>query len=90
MDPAAIEPGLSGAAERLSEDDRATAAEEHFRAAALRQQRLRAEAAAQASRPGVCANCQAACLPQAIYCDDECRADHERRRRVLARQGRVG
>lgn len=72
--------------ERLSADDMATRREGEFLQHALRRQ---AEAAAKAAgHPGICANCGARCLPQARYCDDDCRADHERRQAVLARQGR--
>lgn len=70
--------------ERLSsDDDLATRREEEFRAAALRQAARRVEQA----QPGTCANCGAACLPQAVYCDPDCRADHEARRLRAARQG---
>lgn len=73
-------------AERLSADDMATRREEEFRAVALRLQR---QAAIAADLPGgVCANCGAQCLPQLRYCDADCRADHEARAAVLARQGR--
>ena len=74
--------------ERLSDDDMATRREEQFRELALRQ-RAATAAAAQAT-PGMCANCGQACLPQAVYCDADCRADHEARRRVASRQGRAG
>lgn len=63
----------------------ATAREAQFTAAAL----------AVARRPvvqaplGRCANCQAQCLPTAKYCDEDCRADHERRLATLRRQGIV-
>lgn len=73
--------------ERLGPDDMATRREGEFLAAALRRQALRA--AADAAAPGTCSNCGDRCLPQAVYCDADCRADHERRRRVLARQGGV-
>lgn len=78
-------------AERLGPDDMATRREGEFLAAALRAQSQAAarDALAPATTPGICANCRAVCLPLAVYCDDECRADHEHRRRVLARQGRV-
>lgn len=76
--------------ERLSADDMATRREGEFLAAALQTQRAAAAvAAAAAGTTGRCANCGERCLPQARYCDDECRADHEHRVRVLARQGRV-
>jgi uncharacterized OB-fold protein len=78
-------------AERLSADDMATQREGEFLRAALETQRAAAaRAAVAAGTTGRCANCGARCLPQARYCDDECRADHEHRQRVLARQGRVG
>lgn len=65
-------------AERLSADDQATRRAEEFLAAALDVQRLRA-AGGEVVQPGVCTNCGERCLPQAVYCDRECRADHERR-----------
>lgn len=77
-------------AERLSADDMATRREGEFLEAALQAQRAGAAlAAAQAGATGRCANCGERCAPLARYCDDECRADHEQRQRVLARQGRV-
>ncbi len=71
--------------ERLGLDDMATRREEEFREAALRSQALKA--AAESAAPGTCANCGDRCLPLAVYCDPDCRADHERRLRVRARQG---
>lgn len=63
-------------AERLSADDMATRREEEFRARAL----LQAQASAPPpGRPGVCTNCGARCLPLAVYCDEDCRADHQER-----------
>lgn len=38
--------------------------------------------------PGWCANCGAECLPRAVYCDEDCRGDHEARLQALARAGR--
>lgn len=40
------------------------------------------------AKPGTCANCGAACLPLAVYCDEDCQADHAHRQQILARQGR--
>ena len=74
--------------DRLCPDDEATRREGEFLADALSRQ-ARAAAAGDGSRPGRCANCGAACLPLAKYCDEDCRADHERRLRVLYRQGRA-
>jgi len=72
-------------AERLSADDLATLRAEQFTAAALAAHR----GGAQPSRPGTCANCGCGCLPAAVYCDDDCRADHQHRQGVLRRQGRA-
>lgn len=72
--------------ERLSADDQATQREGQFLAAALAAQQQ--AAARHRHTPGVCANCQARCLPLAVFCDEDCRADHEHRQRVLQRQGR--
>lgn len=81
----AIADAVDGA-ERLSADDQATQREGQFLAAALAaQQQL---AARLRHPPGVCANCQAQCLPLAVFCDEDCRADHEHRQLVLQRQGR--
>lgn len=71
--------------ERLSADDMATRREEEFRAAALMQARV-----GPAGTPGVCSNCDAPCLPLAVYCDQACRADHERRRAADRIAGRGG
>jgi len=74
--------------ERLSEDDQATQREAEFLSRALLQQRLRA-AGEPAAVQGVCTNCTARCLPLAVYCDPECRTDHEERLVRLARAGRA-
>lgn len=77
--------------ERLGQDDMATRREGEFLAAALELQRDRAAASRAAAegvkRLGRCFNCGELCLPQAVYCDLDCRADHEKRLRVRARQG---
>lgn len=72
--------------ERLSADDMATRREGEFLQRALLNQR--AGSAAAAGRPGVCTNCGAACLPRAVYCDEDCRADHERQLRHTRRTSR--
>jgi hypothetical protein len=64
-------------------DDQASRAEAHFLDAALRAQR----AAAVSASPGRCANCREPCLPRAVYCDEGCRDDHERRLCASARRG---
>lgn len=72
--------------ERLGPDDMATMhTEQLFNAAMLDHQR--AVAKVPASEPGVCTNCGEACLPLAVYCDDDCRSDHEQRVRTQQRQG---
>lgn len=68
------------ATERLSPDDMATLHETQLREAALLEQRLAAEK--HRSTPGICSNCGEACLPAAVYCDADCRHDHERRLRA--------
>lgn len=88
-EPAAYDPERDQA-ERLSADDMATQREGEFLAAALKAQRDGAALhAARAGATGRCANCGERCAPLARYCDDECRADHEHRQQVLARQGRA-
>lgn len=72
-------------AERLSADDMATRTEAEFLAAALRHQQLQASMPGPA--PGMCANCGSVCLPRAVYCDEGCRSDHERRLAVRSRTG---
>ena len=39
--------------------------------------------------PGVCSNCGEQCLPCAVYCDAECREDHEARVRRSSIEGRA-
>ena len=72
--------------ERMSADDQATLAEQQHLTYALHAQRQVASTQARA-RPGTCANCAAQCLPQAVYCDADCRADHENRQLAKARLG---
>lgn len=74
--------------ERLSADDLATRREGEFLADALDMQRRRAEAMNR-STPGVCTHCGEVCLPLAVYCDDDCRADHELRMQRRQRLGRL-
>ncbi len=75
--------------ERLSADDLATVREAEFLADALRAQQLQAEREAAAPR-GVCVNCGERCLPRAVYCDEDCKADHEARVAAQRRAGRSG
>ncbi len=64
--------------------DQAQMAADLFLSAAWQRQQQRAQALPEGT-PGVCSNCTQRCLPMAVYCDEECRADHERRERVHAR-----
>lgn len=73
--------------ERLSPDDQATLREEQFLQFA-RITQMAIAAAAPRSRQGVCSNCGEACMPHVVYCDDDCRTDHQHRESVLKRQGR--
>lgn len=73
------------ASERLSADDLACLhADQLLNAAMLDHQR--AAAKVESSRPGVCMNCGSVCLPLAVYCDDDCRSDHEHRVQTQRRQ----
>lgn len=74
--------------ERLSADDQATQREAEFLAHALLAQQLKARNGL-AVQQGVCTWCQQACMPRTVYCDSECRADHEDELATLARQGRA-
>jgi len=71
--------------ERMSADDMATRREAEFLQAALAAQQ-RAHAAPVAP-PGVCRYCKARCMPAAVYCDEDCRADHEAEQAIRRRQG---
>ena len=72
-------------AERLGEDDMATLREGEFRQVALADHQRQVERAAPIAR-GICINCEEQCHPLAVYCDADCRADHERRVRAQALQ----
>jgi hypothetical protein len=72
--------------ERLSEEDMAARREAEFLADSLAVQKLRAHGGDVIER-GVCSNCGGVCLPRAVYCDEDCRSDHEARLRQLARRG---
>lgn len=77
---------LSDTTERMGLDDMATLREQqHLQAALIHQA---AKARQTRGQQGVCSNCGARCHPSTVYCDEDCRGDHEHRTRVLARQGR--
>lgn len=77
---------LNDTTERLGPDDMATLREAQYLQAALFSQAARAERSR--GTPGTCSNCGAQCHPSAVYCDEDCRSDHEHRESILARQGR--
>lgn len=72
--------------DRVMEDDQAAYRAQEFRERALLIQRLHA-ANGLASVPGHCANCGEPCLPLAVYCDADCRDDHEFRLALVSRIG---
>jgi hypothetical protein len=72
--------------ERLSAEDMAARTAEQMQAGALLAHQLRAAGGAYIQR-GMCCNCGARCLPAAVYCDAECKSDHEVRTLAQARQG---
>jgi hypothetical protein len=78
------------AAERLSQDDRAAAAADLYLAGALakHQAQRRAAMPSTAAPVGICANCEAV-VAGARWCDEDCRADAERRARVQPGGGRA-
>lgn len=76
---APIRPELRDPSEHLTADDQAALQSAQFAERALLVQRLAASAAPRAV-PGRCANCGGACAAPAVYCDEDCREDHERRR----------
>ena len=85
MSQFALLPDAGDEPERLSADDMATRREEEFLVAALREQAARA-ALVKADK-GKCSNCGEACLPLAVYCDADCRDDHEARQRMASGRG---
>ncbi len=82
-----IEPNYADPTEIRTLDDMASQQEALHLAMAIKQHQV--QAAKHQRRPGVCANCNEPCLPQAVYCDEGCRDDHERRLRSLRLQGRA-
>jgi hypothetical protein len=80
--------GQQCSTDRLSADDMATQREAEFLADALLAQQLKA-AGGMSVLPGVCTYCRQRCMARTVYCDADCRADHEAELRTLARQGRA-
>ncbi len=85
-DDGAAAPGEIDDLERLSPDDQATRREAELLADAIAQQQLRASRMP-SSKPGVCTNCGEQCIPTAVFCDADCREDHELRTRRAERRG---
>lgn len=75
-----LRPELRDPSEHLTADDQAALQAAQFEERALLAHML-AAAAAPRPVPGVCANCAGICTAPAVYCDEDCREDHERRRR---------
>lgn len=71
--------------DRLGADDLATLRDGQFTASAIAAQLARG--AVRQSTPGRCLNCQASIEAPAIYCDDDCRDDHEAREKIARRKG---
>jgi uncharacterized OB-fold protein len=86
MSPSFIPEGERDRCEVRTADDQATDREVEFRELALLNQRL-ASAREPRAVPGVCTNCGERCLPLAVYCDPDCRDDHEHRLIRLAGRG---
>lgn len=71
--------------ERLGEDDLAAVRAGEFQQVAMLEHEIRARLPG--SVPGVCTNCGEVCLPAAVFCDGDCREDHEKRERTSRRTG---
>lgn len=84
--------GLIGEWDRtevLNDEDMAAHRADEFLALAKLDHETRARGGAVILR-GVCSFCDQACSPLAVYCDADCRDDHERELAALARAGRAG
>lgn len=78
---ALLGPGDGEPPDRVSEDDMPAHLEALFLAQALRR-----VPATPVGEPGRCGNCGQACMPNAVYCDADCRDDHELRLRAGGRR----
>ena len=84
--------GITGEWDRTElrpEDDLAAHRADGFLALALFEHHSRALAAPALPRGG-CASCGERCLPAAVYCDPDCRADHELQMAARRRNGTPG
>ena len=84
--------GITGEWDRTelrSQDDLAAHRADEFQALALLEHGSRALAAPSLPR-GVCASCGERCVPAAVYCDADCRADHELQLDARRRNGAPG
>jgi len=73
--------------ELVSESDLAAMRDAQFVDAAL--SRVQAAAAERQSTPGVCSNCGEPTAGGQIYCDADCRGDHESRQAIQRRKARA-
>ena len=81
--------GLVGEVDRTevaTADDLASRRADEFLAMALIGQQAKAEGG-RAVQAGTCTWCGQRCMARAVYCDADCRADHETEQRRRARQG---
>ena len=83
--------GLIGTYDRTevaTVDDQAARRSDEFLAMALLNQQLKAQGGI-LIHAGTCTWCGERCQPLAVYCDGECRADHEAQLATLVKQGRA-
>lgn len=69
-------------------DDLAAHRADEFLAMAMLDHELR-KRGGQAIQRGMCASCGQVCAPAAVYCDADCREDHELQLAAQARAGRA-
>jgi hypothetical protein len=74
--------------EVMTTDDQATRRSDEFLAMALLKQQVKAQGGL-VIHAGTCTWCGERCQPLAVYCDGECRADHEAQLATLVKQGRA-
>lgn len=71
-----------------TQDDLAAHRADEFLAMAMLDHELR-KRGGQAIQRGMCASCGQVCAPAAVYCDADCREDHELQLAAQARAGRA-
>lgn len=83
--------GLIGECDRTegaTTDDQATRRADEFLALAMINQQCKAEGGV-VVQAGVCTWCGERCMQRAVYCDADCKADHEAELATLVKQGRA-